>query len=740
MTAWADDPELLATFRAEVQDRLASLTAGLLRLERHPSPRHLVASLFRDAHTVKGSARMLGLDAVVDVAHRCEDLLGGVREGRIGVTSGLVDLLLVAVDGISRSLPGGDRPLLAADLVPVLAALDASIAGTPDALPVLPDLPGAFDGAGDVPLPPKESLHASVRVPSRRVHDLLDVVGEAELDVRRVARHGADLRAVAAEAARTSRDLRAGGPATSLTGLVALADRLVALSGALGEEIETAGTRLDLVRSATMGLAMVPLRRVVHAFPALVRDVAGRTGKDVRLELVGEDVELDTRVLDAVADALGHLVTNAVDHGVETAADRIFHGKPATATVTVSARAAGAGVVVEVSDDGRGIDEDALRAAAVTAGLLPEASLLTGPPLWRLLFAGGLSTRDEVTSTSGRGVGLDVVRAAAEGLGGSVDIESTPGQGTRFVLTLPVTVGILRCLVAAAGGERYALALPGIVETFSLGVEPVYEVAGAPCVERHGRAVPLFDLATALGAPRRAAAADRPAGSGRRSAVVVRHGADELLAWAVDRLEDERELVVKDFGGFLGRVPFVSGATIDTDGSVLLVVDLRELAAAAGDGPVGPTATAVAPVAALVPGQRAPSDQVGPPRILLVEDSVGVRELQRVILEGAGYLVTTAVDGLDGAGHLGGEAVDLVLTDVEMPGMDGFTLTRTLRRTRGWENVPVVVMTSRGDEADRRAGLDAGASAYLLKSEFDQEQLLHTVRRLIGRAARPESP
>jgi chemotaxis protein histidine kinase CheA/CheY-like chemotaxis protein len=475
---------------------------------------------------------------------------------------------------------------------------------------------------------------------------------------------------------------------------------------------------------------MVPVRRVVAAFPQLVREVAGATGKDVRLRLVGEDVELDTRVLDGVADALRHLVTNAVDHGCDTPAERLGAGKPAQATVTVSARAAGSTIVIEVSDDGYGIDEEALRMAAVERGLLPPDSQVTGQALYSVLFQPGFSTREEVTSTSGRGVGLDVVRTAVEELGGTIEIESALGAGTQFIMTLPVTLGVMRCLVARLGDERYAVPVTNVVETISLTDVETSTVAGAAVLVRHGSTIPLADLGRALGVP-----GERETKVG----VVVRYGgASEQLAWAVDALEGELEVVVKDLGGFLGRPPFIGGGTIDSDGSVMLLLDVRELAVeqytrgVALEAPRVPQAAEGAAEPAR-PAARTGVTSTGKARVLVVEDSIGVRELQRVILEGAGYDVVTAVDGSDGAARLAGNPVDLVLSDVEMPGMDGFTLTRTIRRTRGWENVPVVIMTSRGDEADKRAGLDAGANAYLLKSEFDQTQLVETVRRLVGR-------
>jgi len=278
-----------------------------------------------------------------------------------------------------------------------------------------------------------------------------------------------------------------------------------------------------------------------------------------------------------------------------------------------------------------------------------------------------------------------------------------------------VTLGVLRCLLARIGDERYAIPVPGVVESLSLKDANVHTLAGKPVVVRHGMTLPLLDLGAALDVP-----GDREASV----AVVVRH-ADRQVAWAVDKLDGELELVVKDLGPFLGRLPLVSGATIDGDGSVVCLVDLRELA--------GEASLASPVVAASGTAAERPAPAARKARVLVVEDSVGVRELERVILEGAGYDVVTAVDGLDGAARLKGDPADLVVSDVEMPGMDGYTLTRTIRRTRGWEQVPVVIMTSRGSEDDQRAGLDAGASAYLLKTEFDQNQLVETVRRLIGR-------
>ena len=718
MPGWADDPELLATFRAEVEERVASLQAGLLALETHPSPRQVVAGLFRDAHTVKGSARMLGLGGVLQVAHRCEDVLGALRDGRFGVRRDIIDVLLASCDGITSALPGVDDPVPDEHLTALAEALGQVLEGVD---PV--DVPhwAPEQHLDDEDDSTRSRSSESVRVATDKVYELLDVVGEAELDARRVERASAGLDVLTGEHAKWLRMLRQAGvgsldgdAALALNRLLSVGDDLLNATRDLRELVDGAHGRLAQVRDGAMSLAMVPVRRVVAGLPRVVRDIAAETGKQAALVLVGEDVELDKKVLDGVSDALKHLVVNAVDHGCETPEQRLAAGKPAEATVTVAARAAGGTVVIEVSDDGAGIDEHALRTQALARGLIADPTL-TGPALWQVLFLPAFSTAAEVTETSGRGVGLDVVRTAVEALGGAVDLRSTPGEGTTFALTLPVTLGVLRCLLARIGEERYAIPVPGVVESLSLKDANVHTLAGKPVVVRHGMTLPLLDLGAALDVP-----GDREASV----AVVVRH-ADRQVAWAVDKLEGELELVVKDLGPFLGRLPLVSGATIDGDGSVVCLVDLRELAA---------ESSLASPVVAATGGAvDRPAPTARKARVLVVEDSVGVRELERVILEGAGYDVVTAVDGLDGAARLKGDPADLVVSDVEMPGMDGYTLTRTIRRTRGWEQVPVVIMTSRGSEEDQRAGLDAGASAYLLKTEFDQNQLVETVRRLIGR-------
>lgn len=748
-----DNPELLATFDEEARERLASLASGLLALESAPPSRSAIAALFRDAHTIKGSARMMGLTSIVELAHVAEDLLAAVRDRRLTPGRELVDLLLASVDGMTRSLPAASDPLSDEDRAALREALLAALTGKP--IVPLPRSDPAPPAAVAEPAPEPESEAEpepetpvavavpvpveTVRVAVPRIHDLLNVVGEAEVDARRVERATNELASAMAAVVR--------GGDKHLGGLEAL----LPAAAALRELVEDHAARVARLRGEAMSLAMVPLARLVAGFPRLVRDLAGRTGKQVHLELEGEDVELDKRVLDAVGEALGHLVTNAVDHGCESPEQRRDAGKPEAATVFVRARASGASVIIEVSDDGGGIDRRAVYAAAVAAGIAspknaPEAGTAEpGADALDHIFAPALSTRMTVSESSGRGVGLDVVRATVEGLGGQIEVTSETGKGTCFTLTLPVSLGVLRCLLCRVGGERYAIPLPSVTETCLLRGGAAVEVlnfAGAELIIRDGLPVPLLDLAMVLGA----FTGTRASRSVRKpSAALITTSGRRPLAWAVDGLDGEADLVVTDLGPFLsggrtddararatgavvgasGVASAVTGASILDDGTVICLLDLRSLASVAG-------ALGRVPASVPLPVQPREGAPTKALRILVVEDSVGVRELERGLLAAAGYAVDTAVDGIDGAAKLTGEPYDLVVTDIEMPGMDGLALTRMVRATPGWQAVPVVVMTSRDSEADRRAGMDAGADAYLHKSDFSADDLLGTVSRLLG--------
>jgi two-component system chemotaxis sensor kinase CheA len=461
---------------------------------------------------------------------------------------------------------------------------------------------------------------------------------------------------------------------------------------------------LHELQERTMRARMVSVGTVAGPLRRAVRDIARASGKQVRWELDGEDTELDRHVLEQLREPLVALVRNAADHGIEPPGERAERGKPEEAVVRVQAGQVGADVIIAVSDDGRGIDVE--RVSASAGRRLSDSDALGA------IFEPGLSTAERVSGVSGRGVGLDAVRSAVDELRGRVEVRTRSGRGTEFRIRVPMTLAVVRCLLVRAGTDRYALPMHSTTTALPAPAGAVVAAEGRNALLVEGDAIGFADLSAVLGAPRQAA-------SGRRTAVVLTT-ATGRYAFGVDELVGQRDVVVKDLGRFLPRLPLVAGASVEPDGGIMLVLDPDGLVAAARSAPQLEPQDAHEPAAP------------PPARVLVVDDALTVRELQRSILKRAGYDVATAADGHAALRALAERPADLVLTDVEMPGMDGYALTAAIRDVPQLASVPVIILSSRGDEEDRRRGLDAGADAYLVKRDFDASALLSAVRRLLG--------
>jgi two-component system chemotaxis sensor kinase CheA len=488
-----------------------------------------------------------------------------------------------------------------------------------------------------------------------------------------------------------------------------LSDRFGTDPGSIAEFNELSRALNDL-QDRAMRTQMVPVATITDALHRTVRDLARSQGKDVRWDARGTDTELDRGVLHQLSDSLLHLVRNAVDHGIETPDERLAAGKPAQATIRLHAMQLGSEVIIAVTDDGRGVDLDRVRQEAGRHGL--DTDGLTDDEVVGLTLRSGLSTASFVTDLSGRGVGLDVVRANVEAARGRIEVRSKRGVGAEFRIIVPITLAVLRCLLVEAGGARYALPFHRVVRS------QVDSDAGKTHAE--GRAVVWVDrqaigtsvLSEALGGGP-ATASDGP--------IVVLADSAQRHAFKIDRLLGQRDVVLKGLSRLLPKVPAVAGASVEPDGSVLLVLDPPGLIARAQRS---------SPVEAVT---LAPRVVDGPqPRILVVDDALTVRELQRSILERAHFDVRVASDGVQALALLAEEPADLVLTDVEMPNMDGFTLTEAIRTNAVLANTPVLILSSRASDADRQRGLDVGADGYIVKSGFDEASLLSAVDRLLG--------
>jgi two-component system chemotaxis sensor kinase CheA len=659
------DAELREIFHEEVARRLDEVEAALLAVESGDSGTGMIDSLFRNMHTIKGTAGMFGFDDVAAVAHAVEDILAVIREEGTFPPS-LLDPLLQATGALRARVNGDDAPVdvLLGELTASLAALEKTESGE-GAIPAGagPGVPAqdVRESAQEEPGPIPEQR--SVRVAPVKIDHLLDVIGEAMQDGRRLA-----------HALGTEADLPEG-----------ITDALGASARTLGELKDTA-----------IKMRMLPLAAITGPLPRAVRDLARAAGKDVLFTVAGADTELDRVILESLADPLMHVLRNAVAHGIEIPADRERAGKPPRGRVELHALPRGGLVEIIVADDGRGISREVAEQAR------REGSLTD------VLAHAGYSTAEEVTDLAGRGVGLDAVKNYAHSLGGAFEIRSQPGQGMEVILLLPLALALLDVLLFERGGAVFGVPLAAVEEVVTFS--GIATIQGRPSLNVRGRPLPAADVAVLLGAQA------PPLGSRPHALVIAVPG--RRVAVVCDALLGEEEVVVKPLGPLLAGVAGYLGAAILGDGRVALLAEPAALARGRSDAAARPVTV------------RPPEA----PKVLVVEDSFTVRELQRSILEAAGYQVVTARDGSEALRTLGRDAgIALVITDLEMPELDGLGLTRAIRADPARASLPVVIVTSQGSEEDQRKGIAAGADAYMAKRSFDQQALLATVERLVGR-------
>ncbi len=475
------------------------------------------------------------------------------------------------------------------------------------------------------------------------------------------------------------------------------------------------------LNEGVMKVRMLPVATVFDAFPRMVRDLSKELGKEVDLQLVGSETELDRKVLEEIKDPLLHLLRNAIDHGIETPQERLKTGKPRRGTITLSAFQKGSNIVIEVADDGAGINVAKVKKAAVKAGLIrsDEAEAMKDEEAYRLIFAAGFSTKSVVTDISGRGVGMDVVRKNAESLHGQVDLESSLGQGTKFTLTLPLTLATTQELLVQVGEQTFGLPVSAVQRIQRIPPEDISMVEGRPAIVVDNSPVSLVHLADVLDLTRKE---DEPK-TDVKVPVVILGSAKRKIAIQVDAVVGQQESVVKNLGKQLARVRNIAGATILGTGQVIMTLNPVDLAKSAR------TRQGHKSIAARVDHVRA--EEVKRPTVLVVDDSLTTRTLEKNILETAGYQVKVATDGLEALGILQSSECDVIVSDVLMPRMNGLQLTSAIKGDQKLKNIPIVLVTSLDSRADKERGIEVGADAYVIKSTFDQTNLLQTIEQLI---------
>ena len=757
---------MLELFGLECEDHTAQLTQGLLALERNPESPAPLEALMRAAHSLKGAARIAGLSPAAWIAHSLEDCFSAVQQGKLRLAAADVDLLFRGVDllqALGRQ-SGGDLADWAeehrADMRQFLDSV-ARLVSRADApqMPAVaslapadkPDQPAALGmaGAGEVtPQPEGEETPAEppvlaagrpgvpervVRLGAESLNRLLGLAGEALVASRWLRPFATDLQRL--KQLHSNVRLRfdrlrclldePGLPEHALQHLQAVAGELNACCAALHrrvEELESFDRRtarlshrlyLEVLRTR-----MRPFADLAQRLPRLVRDLGRQLGKEVRLEIAGETTQVDRDILEKLESPLVHLLRNAVDHGCETPEARRRRGKPLPATVRVEARHRAGLLLVTVSDDGAGVDTERLRQVLVARQLVPEtqARAMTGSELLHFLFLPGLTLKEAVTEVSGRGVGLDVVHAAVKSVRGHVQIRSQPGCGTEVQLQLPLTLSVLNALLVEVGHEPYALPLEQVRQTAEATPDQIKTLEGRPHFRWQQQFIGLVRAADILGG-------DQTHGTTAWPMVIL--GNDRACyGLLVDRLLGARELAVQPLDARLGLVPPVCAAAILEDGRPVLVLEVAELLrlvearAEAGDR----FQLEDAPAAVRQPLTK---------RVLVVDDSPVARTLQSSLLERQGCQVDTAADGLEAWNTLCTGGYDLVITDVDMPRLDGLALTRRIKQDARLGHLPVLILSHHDRDEQRRQGLEAGADGYFTKEGFHQEAWLRAVARLL---------
>lgn len=740
-----DIGKFVIRFVEEARDHVGKLNDGLAALGGGSADQEAINAVFRSAHTIKGSSRMLKLATITETAHKLEDVLGALRDGSLRFTPALGDVLYRGVDAIAAlveklaesnnpaSLPPPDENLCAAlsaaatgQAAPPAVAVAApetaaGEAAAPAPVIATPPLPSAPASAVAVPLPAPaaapplapDKLKApdTVRVRLTKLDELIKLMGEVVSSHALLRQRLADIRAIERSAAPAEEAQRAA---------------LHRFARQLGDDVQAQEMLMAELHDKALIMRMLPLAIVFDPAGRIVRDLARSVGKQVECVVSGAEIELDRQMIDKLADPIVHLLRNAADHGLETPEQRLAAGKPAQGRVSLSARQDGGWVVIEISDDGAGIPLASVRDKALRKGYVSaeKAAAMSDQEVVDLIFLPGFSTSTIITDISGRGVGMDVVKQTiVDDLQGVVSVETRPGLGTTFALRLPLSLAVMRVLLVDVKGLPFGFTAQYVAELIRVPHGEMLTVAERQAVTIRNEFVPVAPLAELLGIPpalQRAEPLRAPGGDLGMLLVVVKVR-NEKLALAVDELLDERDMVIKPLPEHMRRLQTVSGVVATGRNELVGVLHapaLLELARKARGQAVQAETAAHGGSAGF--------------QVLVVDDSLNTREIEKDVLEAYGYRVTLAEDGLDGLQKARGGNFDAILTDVEMPNMDGFTLTAKLREEEQYRDTPIVIITSREKEEDKRRGIQVGADAYIVKGDFDQSNLVDTLRSLLG--------
>jgi two-component system chemotaxis sensor kinase CheA len=779
MSRYLDDDELRTSFQSASEDHLQKLESGLAHLEQHPDNTTTLEELLREIHSLKGDSGMLGVRDLVTVTHEWEQQLLPVKHGRSELSEELADRLYQGLEAIaklvSEVVTGADSGVRVPEIIaklqgngaakgvssptpaPTRASDDGDNAPTTNGdASVSSTAPATSDRSADVAQTSNGGYRIeTIRVETRNLDSLMTQAGELTVTKIRIAHRLAEIEQLVSLWEEWSRDafinrfaleefqrhyqngngngngssgrtLDASGALEPLQNfyhrtedrLDGLGTRINQLRNSLYEDTARLDAISDELEDGIRTLRLLPLSTIFNLYPRMVRSLARDRDKQVNLIVEGGETRADKRILEEMKDPLMHIIRNSVDHGIETVGERQRRGKPPTATIRLRGYQTATNIAIEISDDGRGLDVEKIKQTALKRGVCREEELANMTPnqIQSLIFMPGFSTRNFVTEVSGRGVGLDVVRTNVERLKGSIQVESTPGAGCTIRLQLGTTLATAHVLLVEVNGDPYALPVEFVQTARLVDYSEIFAIEGRETIILDDRPVSVARLADLLELPPPSEGDDTA--TDRFPCIILKVG-DDRLGLLVDALIDEQDVVLKRQSRLLQRVRNISGATILGTGEVCVVLNPQDLL------------ESVRKYAGSVKTERLVESKPTQQVLLLVEDSIATRTQEKRILEAAGYEVVTAVDGLDGLNKLKTRQFDAVVSDIQMPNLDGLELTARIRSDSQYSDLPIVLVTSMATDEDKRKGAEAGANAYITKSAFNQDVLLDTLRRLV---------
>jgi len=772
-----DMQEILEDFLIEAFEMIEQLDQDLVELESNPDDLDLLNKIFRVAHTIKGSGSFLNLDILTRLTHHMEDVLNKARKGELKITPDIMDVILESVDMMKALLENirdnGTDVTDDIDIEPVVAKLDAISKGQ--------DISSSNSEESNEESKEESSLADELDISEEDLENMTPEEVEAEIERLLKQRQEEDRRLreemkkkeskkdsneekSKKDEAKSNNSNVAKTPAkkevkkeskavttkkTTVEQTIRVdVNRLDSLMNLIGElvlsknrlikiyndveeryegehfldELNQVVSSISIVTTdlqiAVMKTRMLQIGKVFNKFPRVVRDLSRELGKKVNLIIKGEETELDKSIIEEIGDPLMHMIRNAVDHGIEPPEERVAKGKPEVGTVELKAYNEGNQIVIEISDDGKGMDPEVLKQKALEKGIISEkeAEMMSDKEAFMLIFKPGFSTAAKVTNVSGRGVGMDVVKTNVEKLNGIIEVDSIPGKGSTFKIKIPLTLAIIQALLVAVQEELFAIPLANVIETVRITLEDISSVEGKSVLKLRDEVLPLVSMSDIF-------KIEKILDVAQYLYVVVLGVGASKLGLIVDGLIGQEEIVIKSLGEYLKGIDGIAGATIRGDGRVTLIVDVASLMKLAKNTHSHSLLTSNAKAKKVK--KEKPEDYV----ILIVDDSSTDRKIMRKAIEPLGFQIIEASDGEEALNILKKDSnIDAALVDIEMPRMDGYTLAQEIRKYNRFKNLPLIAVTSRTTKADRVRGVEVGMNEYITKP-YTAEYLANVLKR-----------